>query len=112
MKSTTTPDRDVGSSDSSAARKNFLTPQQCAEQFEMYAQSNPSKDSQHSLRFCANFLREFCVNPEPLREALTRIATGASLPITDEHPTALIRAEIEDIARKALSLPNNVIRPK
>jgi hypothetical protein len=47
--------------------RNFLTPGQCAQQFEMYAQTNPSKDSQHSLRFCAKFIREFCIqqNNEP-----------------------------------------------
>lgn len=43
--------------------------------------------------------------------ALRRIASGASLPITDEHPTALIRAEIADIAREAISEPNKKGQP-
>lgn len=48
-----------------------LTVEQCAEQFEMYAKSNPSKDSQHQLRFCAKFIRDFCrpVNHHQLIEA-------------------------------------------
>lgn len=54
----TVPDATATRSD--CAPKNFMTPEQCAEQFEMYAQSNPSTDSKHSLRFCAKFLREFC----------------------------------------------------
>lgn len=37
-----------------------LTPKQCAEQFRMYAQSHPSKDSKHSLNFCADFLDNYC----------------------------------------------------
>jgi hypothetical protein len=45
---------------SDKSKKNFLTPTQCAEQFRLYAASNPSADSQHSLRFCADFLDEFC----------------------------------------------------
>lgn len=44
-----------------AAPRNLMTPEQCAQQFEMYAESNPSPDSRHSLRFCAKFLREFCI---------------------------------------------------
>ena len=43
------------------ARKKFMTPEQCAQQFELYAKNHPSKDSAHSLRFCADFLREFCI---------------------------------------------------
>lgn len=43
--------------------KTVLTVKQCAEQFRMYAQSHPSPDSQHSLRFCADFLEEFCLPP-------------------------------------------------
>lgn len=42
------------------AQGTHLTVEQCAAQFELYAKSHPSPDSQHSLRFCANFLREFC----------------------------------------------------
>lgn len=37
-----------------------LTIEECAKQFELYAKSHSSPDSQHSLRFCANFLRKFC----------------------------------------------------
>lgn len=46
----------------------ILTVEQCAQQFELYAKCNPSPDSQHSLRFCANFLREFTA-PEPKHTA-------------------------------------------
>lgn len=42
------------------SEKTNLTVEQCAQQFELYAKSNPSSDSQHSLKFCAKFLREFC----------------------------------------------------
>lgn len=41
--------------------RNFMTPKECSEQFEFYAKSHPSRDSQHSLNFAANFLREFCI---------------------------------------------------
>lgn len=40
--------------------KTSLTVKECAEQFRFYAETNPSPDSQYSLRFCANFLEEFC----------------------------------------------------
>lgn len=50
-----------------SAARNFMTPEQCAQQFEMYAESHPSADSEHSLRFCANFLREFCIPPNDRR---------------------------------------------
>jgi predicted xylose isomerase-like sugar epimerase len=38
-----------------------LTIEQCAAQFENYAKTHPSEDSAHSLRFCANFIREFAI---------------------------------------------------
>ncbi len=48
------------------SERNFLTPEKCAAQFELYAKTHPSKDSQHSLNFCANFIREFCIlQPHP-----------------------------------------------
>lgn len=52
-----------------------------------------------------------------LRDALLKIAEGAGLPITDEHPRALIRCEIESVARDALaqvppSKPDSQTAPK
>lgn len=44
--------------------KTILTPKQCAEQFEMYAKSNPNTESVHQLKFCADFLKEFCIDNE------------------------------------------------
>lgn len=44
-----------------APMRRFMSVSDCADQFDFYAESNPSKDSQRSLRFCAKFLREFCI---------------------------------------------------
>ncbi len=53
-----------GDNDYVLARVNFMTPEQCSQQFEMYAKSHPSADSAHSLRFCAQFLRDYCIKIE------------------------------------------------
>lgn len=37
-----------------------LTPTQCAAQFRLYADMNQDRSAQHTLRFCADFLDEFC----------------------------------------------------
>ncbi len=45
---------------------NFLTPEQCAEQFEMYAKCHKDPVAIHQLTFCAKFLRDNCIQPEPM----------------------------------------------
>ena len=62
----------------------------------MYARSNPSADSQHSLRFCADFLREFCVTMEGHSASEKLIADLQSgerviLPKTKAHAQAMLR---------------------
>jgi hypothetical protein len=37
-----------------------LTPEQCAQQFELYASSNPDPERAHAYQHCADFLRKFC----------------------------------------------------
>jgi hypothetical protein len=56
-------EHEAGSTES--VRYNLLTPEQCAQQFEFLAQGNRSLDDRHSLRYCAQFLREFCIQPKP-----------------------------------------------
>ena len=50
---------------SDKTRTNLLTLKQCIEQFRLYAADSPSKDSKHSLMFCANFLEEMLKPKEP-----------------------------------------------
>lgn len=44
-----------------APRRNCLTPEQCAQQFEMYARSHKNPEAIHQLNFCATFIREMCI---------------------------------------------------
>jgi hypothetical protein len=69
------------SASSCSALRNFLTPEECAQQFELYALSHPSKDSQHSLKFCADFLREFCVQISKPNVKLRGCAAVRAIPL-------------------------------
>lgn len=51
-----------------------LTPEQCAKQFRLYAQTHPSSASKHSLNFCADFLDEFCVSTAELKDLRAAMA--------------------------------------
>lgn len=45
--------------------KNFLTPEECAEQFRNYAKcldgNELQKERKFALEFCAEFLDKFCI---------------------------------------------------
>lgn len=69
------------------ARRNFLTAKQCAEQFRMYANTNPSKDSRFSLNFCADFLDEFCAQSEPLISTPSTKPTAAEIAAKADSPS-------------------------
>jgi hypothetical protein len=47
-------------------------------------------------------LRDAAARMEKLERALATIVEGATKPLTDQHPGALLRCEMEDIAREAL----------
>lgn len=63
-----------------AEDKVVLTPKQCADQFRMYAGANECSSSKHQLKFCADFLDEFCtgkvVTPE-LADDFKRVIAAA-----------------------------------
>lgn len=75
-----------------------LTVEQCAQQFELYAESNPSSDSQHSLRFCAKFLREFC-HPSKSPSLITSLCEALNKIYMNTK-----ECEIRDMAVDALAL--------
>ena len=67
------------------SEKNNLTPKECAEQFRWYAETHPSKDSQHSLRFCAIFLDEYCIQIEKSKKGNMK-SVNFYLHNTNSHP--------------------------